>query len=431
MKYLIIKIFIFIFTLFIIHSIFSAFTPVNKAFNDINKDYKYFNELQELYNNQIFYPDENAKFNPNKLLTRDEFVGVIMEISCNKCIKPNALIGIIDKYKNLTPFFDVLDSNNYSYCISLANDKNYIDNYIKWYKCNDWTINADKIPFCPNNYVSLEESISVILRNSNLFSIEKNNIILSDITIWKITTKLANDVSPKNIDWTAYKYYGYIKKALNYSIEEYDSLWNKKIYKLIDLVNWNVYPQKLITKEEFLKMVYIASKTNSCQNIDEKNLTNLDLKTWFSSILTTKTTTLNCEDKDSDNDWINDCDDLCLDIYWKTINKWCPIYDLCNNNCTCSNWRICTLSSKPLCGIKWICIDDTSKITKNNNNKTNNCLEKYNSSKIYGNVVCNSCPCVNFIDFVSNIRKCDYLFPAITSTGSTQIYSVWTFFEVK
>lgn len=429
MKSIIPKIVIFIFALFVIHSIYSAFVPVNTAFNDINKDYKYFNELQELYNKQVFYPDESDKFNPNKLLSRDEFVSVVMETSCNKCTKPNTSTWIIDKYTNSNSFFDVDNSNPYFYCISLANDKNYIDSFQVWYKCDDWTVIADKTPFCPNNYVSLEEAVSVILRNSNLFSVEDNNSVLIGITNWKITEKIADDVSVKNIDWTAYKYYGYIKKALEYSIEEYDSLWNKKIYKLIDLSNWKVYPQKLITKEEFLKMAYIASKTNSCQNIIDKNLTNLDLKTWTPSVLATETTTLNCEDKDSDNDWINDCDDLCPDIYWKTVNKWCPIYDLCNSDCTCSNWRICTLSSKPLCGIKWVCVDDTSKV--NDNNKTNDCLEKYNSSKIYGNVVCNSCPCDNFIDFTSNIRKCDYLFPAITSTGSNQIYSAWKFYEVK
>jgi hypothetical protein len=353
-----------------------------------------------------------------------------METSCNKCTKPNTSTWIIDTYKNSFPFFDVDNSSNYSYCISLANDKNYIDSYSKWYKCDDWTVNADKIPFCPNNYVSIEEAVSVILRNSNLFSVEDNNTVLADIANWKITTNLADDVSPKNIDWSTYKYYGYIKKALEYSIEEYDSLWNKKVYKLIDLSNWKVYPQKLITKEEFLKMAYIASKTNSCQNIVEKNLTNLDLKTWTSSDVLTETTIVNCEDKDSDNDWINDCDDLCTNVYWKTINKWCPIYDLCNSDCTCSNWRICTISNKSLCGIKWVCVDDTS-IDTEANNKTNDCLEKYNSSKIYGNVVCNSCPCANFVDFTSNIRKCDYLFPAITSTWSTEIYSAWELFEVK
>ncbi|MFA5916733.1 MAG: S-layer homology domain-containing protein [Candidatus Gracilibacteria bacterium] len=429
MKSIILKIVIFIFALFIIHSIFSAFIPIDTVFNDINKDYKYFNELQELYNKQVFYPDESGKFNPNKILTRDEFVSAVMETSCNKCTKPNASIEIIDKYKNSAPFFDVLDSNNYSYCISLANDKNYIDSYSKGYKCDDGTVSADKIPFCPNNYVSLEEAVSIILRNSNLFSVEDNNSVLADIANGKITEKLADDVGAKNIDGSTYKYYGYIKKALEYSIEEYDSLGNKKVYKLIDLSNGKVYPQKLITKEKFLKMAYIASKTNSCQNIVEKNLTNLDGKTGTESVVSTETTDSNCEDKDSDNDGINDCDDLCPDIYGKTINKGCPIYDLCNSDCTCSNGRICTLSNKSLCGIKGVCVDDTSKV--NDNNKTNDCLEKYNSRKIYGNVVCNSCPCINFIDFTSNIRKCDYLFPAITSTGSNQIYSAGTFFEVK
>jgi hypothetical protein len=90
MKSYLFKVLVLISSLFIIHSIFSAFSPVELVFNDINTDYKYFNELQELSDKQIFYPDKNGKFNPNNLLRRDEFVGIVMETSCNKCTKPNA-----------------------------------------------------------------------------------------------------------------------------------------------------------------------------------------------------------------------------------------------------------------------------------------------------------------------------------------------------
>ncbi len=421
MKSYLLKGLVLISSLFIIHSIVSAFITVNTVFTDINTDYKYFNELQELYNKQVFYPDENSKFNPNSLLRRDEFISVVMESSCNKCTKPNTSTWIIDNYKNSNPFFDITDTSNYFYCISLASDKNYFDSYLKWYKCDDWTINADKIPFCPNNYVSLEEAVSVILRNTNLYTVEENNAILTKITNWEITAELANDVSAKNTDWTAYKYYGYIKKALEYSFDEYDTLWIKKTYKLIDLVNWKVYPQKLISKEEFLKMAYIALKTNGCQNTVSSETT--------SSTVETQTTDLNCEENDSDDDWINNCDDLCADVYWKAINKWCPVYDLCNSDCTCSNGKVCSITSGSLCWIKWVCVEDTSKVSESIN-KTTDCLEKIDSSRIYGNILCDSWPCNLSLDFVSSIRKCDYLFPAITSWSGV-IYSSWALFEVK
>jgi hypothetical protein len=50
---------------------------------------------------------------------------------------------------------------------------------------------------------------------------------------------------------------------------------------------------------------------------------------------------------------------------------------------------------------------------------------------IIWNVVCNSCPCSCNIDFNSNIRKCDIVFPAITSPDRSTIYWKGTYFEVK
>jgi S-layer homology domain len=51
-----------------------SYIPVNEVFSDIEKDYKYFHEVQELYNRGILFPDENGRLNPTKLLDRDEFV---------------------------------------------------------------------------------------------------------------------------------------------------------------------------------------------------------------------------------------------------------------------------------------------------------------------------------------------------------------------
>jgi hypothetical protein len=47
------------------------------------------------------------------------------------------------------------------------------------------------------------------------------------------------------------------------------------------------------------------------------------------------------------------------------------------------------------------------------------------------NVVCNACPCANSVDFCSNIRKCDIVFPAITSPDWSSIYSRGNYFEVR
>jgi hypothetical protein len=61
----------------------------------------------------------------------------------------------------------------------------------------------------------------------------------------------------------------------------------------------------------------------------------------------------------------------------------------------------------------------------------NTCL--YNSSKdsIFWNVTCNSCPCSGFVDFISTLRKCDTIFPAITSPDSTEIYSQGSTYQIQ
>jgi hypothetical protein len=70
------KIFLSLFFFFFLFSPAFAETiiPVEDIFSDINKDYKYYKEVQELYNRGMIFPDENGKLNPEKLLTRDEFV---------------------------------------------------------------------------------------------------------------------------------------------------------------------------------------------------------------------------------------------------------------------------------------------------------------------------------------------------------------------
>lgn len=585
--------------------VFSANIPVENLFSDIEKDYKYYDQLQDLSNRQALYPDSDWKFNPYSLLSRDEFVWITLEVSCKKCTKPNTSIDIISKYSKSFPYFDVTSSNNFSYCVALSADKNYIDSYTVWHKCDNLTYNAQKTPFCPNNYVSLEEAISVILRNSNIFTKEDNNNVIQKINNWEITESLAKDFNAKNTDWTANQYYGYIKKALEYEIVEYDNLWNQKIYKLLELTDWNIYPKKLITKEDFLKMAYISLKTNSCNNIQTNNLAlkieivdstcnsyesncslalitqdqslfdfkwfstwscnewidevnwyiwkfynqvtwdeiikywkyindftflsewnryiylsvvdkcnnswevynslylsknglsnklsvSIDLNTiswytplpisfysivgwwnwsytyvwnfwnnekwnwknidyvyneswifnvsltvtdsdwniWTASILVKSSIWWNCEDQDSDTDWINDCKDLCPLVYWKSSNSWCPVLTPCNNDCSCPPWKVCSTNNESLCWISWVCeLDDTFNDNEVNN-LTNDCLEKQDQNKIYWNVICNTCPCLNFIDFNSTLRKCDYVFPAITSSWNTDIYSVWDSYEV-
>ena len=215
---------------------FSASIPVEQVFSDISKDYKYYNELQTLYDKGMILPDNEWNFNSKKLLNRDEFVWIMMEVSCKKCISPNVGYEFLQKYTNSNLFFDINKTNKYFYCIAWADD-NW---FVKWYdagtKCENGThMNWEK-PFCPNNTIILEEALAIILRASWILTNTEADIIRMKIAAWEITNKLSDDVTPKNLDWSVYSFYPDFQKALDYELVEYDKYWNEKTYKLIEVL---------------------------------------------------------------------------------------------------------------------------------------------------------------------------------------------------
>jgi hypothetical protein len=129
-----------------------------------------------------------------------------------------------------------------------------------------------------------------------------------------------------------------------------------------------------------------------------------------------------CE-QDSDGDGVMDCDDICPLISWDITNSGCPIFERsCSATCWCEDWYSCSDNDPLTCG-SWVCLPDFDpEIT---------CLYTPEVWGIYGNAVCSSCPCNNAIDFLADIRRCDLVFPAITSVDATQIYSRWNIWQVQ
>jgi len=69
------KIFLFCILFFITCiSTYASSQKVEDVFSDINKNYKYLQELQILFDAGVIQADIHGKFNPYKLLTREEFV---------------------------------------------------------------------------------------------------------------------------------------------------------------------------------------------------------------------------------------------------------------------------------------------------------------------------------------------------------------------
>lgn len=246
---------------------------VENIFSDIDKNYEYREELQKLYDRGMIIPDGSGKFSPKAYLNRDEFVGISMEVICERCIQPHTEYKFLSEYTGKDVYFDIDEKNPYFYCVAEADAKKYVRWYDAGESCQNGTNKFGARPFCPVNRINREEAVAVLLRNSGIFTIADNQNIISQIYAGTITRKLWKDVNPTDKDGNPYTFYGYIQKALEYEIVDYDSEWKSKTLKLLyPDAAWNIKPDEHITKEEFLRMSYIALKSNSCKDVVDNGL---------------------------------------------------------------------------------------------------------------------------------------------------------------
>ena len=246
--------------------------PVESIFSDIDENYKYLEELQTLYDYWMIKPDINRKFNPLSLLNRDEFVWILMEVSCEDCIQPNTALDLIKEYEDKQPFFDVNKNNKYYYCVSDANEQWFVKGYHPWRVCDNGTSKEWEIPYCPENTIILEEAIAVLLRASWILTNEEAENVRQDIYNWLITEILSDDVSPKNLDGSVYSFYPDFQKALEYEIMDVDTDGNVTISTLLEVKDWKLRPKQAVSKEDFLRIAYLTLKANSCDNKEENAL---------------------------------------------------------------------------------------------------------------------------------------------------------------
>ena len=286
-----------IFCLFWFNNISADSIPVEDIFSDINEDYKYLDELQALYNNWMIKPDVNWRFNPLELLNRDEFVWILMEVSCEDCIQPNTSLDLIKEYENKQSFFDVNKINKYYYCVEDASEQWFVKGYHPWTVCDNGVSKEWEIPYCPENTIILEEAIAVLLRASWILTNEEAEKVRQNIYNWIVTEVLSEDVSPKNIDGSVYSFYPDFQKALEYEIIEVDTDGNVVISTLLEVIEWKLRPKQAVSKEDFLRIAYLTLKANSC---DDRAYNDLALKI----IINDKSCDINdksCELSDLDN----------------------------------------------------------------------------------------------------------------------------------
>lgn len=276
MKKYILKFFVFSFLSIIFQFWFlnvnAASIPIEEVFSDIDTDYQYYNQLQYMFDNWVISPDKDWKFNPKQLLNRDEFVWIVMKVSCEECISPEVSYDLIQKYWEQDElFYDVNKNNKYFYCIASAKDSWYVKWYDAWTACENWDVLSWEAPFCPENTIILEEALAVVMRASWILSNYEAELVRWKIYSWEITQNLSSDVFPKNPDWSVYSFYPDFQKALTYEVIDYDLYGNAQSSKLINSSEY-LRPKQAITKEKFLQIAYVALKGNSCIDRVDSNL---------------------------------------------------------------------------------------------------------------------------------------------------------------
>ena len=107
--------------------------------------------------------------------------------------------------------------------------------------------------------------------------------------------------------------------------------------------------------------------------------------------------------------WQNDCDDLCPMIAWPDDNYRCPIFE--------------TQCEGELCPHGYMCGEDDNMCHLIPIERS--CLFDSSVGAIFWNIICAQCPCNIELDFRAQIRRCDIVFPAITSPSAQRIYSQW------
>ncbi len=303
--------FIFLFLMGCIPSVSAWQILVENIFSDIGPAYEYRDQLQLLYDRGMIVPDSSGKFSPDSYLNRDEFVGISMEVICERCIQPHTETSFIEEYRAKDVYFDIDTTNPYFYCVAEADARNYVRGYDIGESCQNGVSQFWERPFCPLNQIKLEEAIAVLLRNSGIFTIEDNRQVVEKIQVWNISENISNDVSPADEFWVPYTFYGYLEKALNFEITEYDINGNETILKLLEVDDsGNINPKKPITKEEFLRMAYIVLKSNSCVSVVDNNLA-VSIDIWDKSCQEWE---VNCEVSSLDDP--EDIYDFSPDVEW-------------------------------------------------------------------------------------------------------------------
>ncbi len=271
------QIFLYIFLIF--WSVTSTFAQqkVEDIFMDINKNFEYKKELQYLFDQGFIQTNNFNTFSPNNSITREEFLGLLLETNCQKCIKPNTNLDLLSTYSWKDVYYDVNNKSDYFYCIAYWDDKNYIQWYEKNTTCENWT-SSSQAPFCPYNPITNQEALAIIMRTSWLLTQQSADNIIQEIYQWKDFPDLSNDMSPKFPNGEINNFYPYYLTAENISHTDIDIYWNIQEYFLLEKKWGNYFPQAALSKKQMLSFAYFSHKNSQCTQQEYNISGSIDIK---------------------------------------------------------------------------------------------------------------------------------------------------------
>ncbi len=365
--------------------------------------------------------DSNNNINPKKSITKEEFLRMAYIV-----LKSNSCLNVVDN--NLALAIDIWEKSCEIWDLNCEISK--LDDPLNTY---DFTPDVEW--FCE---AGIDDPSAYTWRFYNTLNGEEffhygtylDNIKLPSVWEWKVyltvqdkcwntgevySTIVVEDPNPgiEKIEWL----------ALNVDILVEPIIWAKDLLVKFEWVAfgwippysyaWNFW-DTISGVGKYIDHVfkYVSIFEVSVVVTDSTGLN------WDATVLV-KVLDGDCSTQDIDGDGVNNCDDVCLNIPWTLENAWCPIFEVeCDAKNTCSPGYDCNYidSSKPN---TWVCLPVTLNPS---------CLYTPDIGAIFWNTSCNTCPCVSGIDFLADIRRCDLVFPAITSPSAKDIYSkgkVW------
>lgn len=205
-------------------------------FSDVPVSDPIYSDLKRLYERGVVDAPTDGKFYPDALIDREEFVSIVVGVSCRKCLTPT--VDDILKYRE-TPFVDFDMKSRFFYCVSYAKEKEIVFGYsipgATSYTCQNgktW----EGVPFCAQNRTSRIEAAAMLLRQAGLW----NDVLNGGNFERRRTFKDVDDY-----------WYGYAQKGTDIGI-----IWPES--------DGTVRPNEYLTKREFVRMASMIYGMNMC-----------------------------------------------------------------------------------------------------------------------------------------------------------------------